>query len=361
MNRNERAATAISEIASEIRRQVPPELDWVRVETALFAHTGRAPASRPKPSRWPFGLAFAATLGVAVFGVALAWRHPAPVRAANRPSSPAAVESVNTLDGDSLAIGATILASTGPLRIEHRGHATWTLDGDSEAHLESLGDVVTVVLDRGALSARVVKSPRPESFVVRVEKTRIAVHGTAFRVERLGSTVRIAVTEGVVGVGPIGQAPFELPAPSKATVTLDGIRVDQAGASRRPAVQDGPHPATEDGRGVPPPAAGTTEEEATATTAAGTPAGVARMSVDRVESVVRECFAKHTMSRGDLRITLRTSMSLRASSTGKIIEAAFDPPLADGVRTCVDVGVRQIHLASPSGGLSVERVLELER
>src|SRR5204862_6781864 len=112
------------------------------------------------------------------------------------------------------------------------GHVTWTLDSNSKAHIEQIGPLVAVSLDQGALTASVVRSPRPESFAVRVEHTRVAVRGTAFRVVRLENSVRVEVSEGTVGVGPLAGPSFDVTAPATATVTLDGVRTDQRRAQR---------------------------------------------------------------------------------------------------------------------------------
>jgi hypothetical protein len=271
----------------------------------------------------------------------------APRTAENGPSGNAVA---GTLDGDTLAIGQHVTAGAAPLVVSHSGHATWTLAPNGEAHLESSGDVIHVALDRGELSARVTKSKLPESFAVRVERMQVAAHGTAFVVERLPSTVRVEVTEGVVGVGPVGGKEFELFAPSGATVTWDGVRDDAAS-------------------GIPPhPTNGMVGSTATVRAKPGVPtAGSAETlhaGTNGVEDVVRTvqgCFAEHTVSGGDLKVTVSTRMSLHVRADGSVTDVTFNPPLAEAVRDCVDREAASLEFPPSATENSFTRVLELDR
>lgn len=372
---DERAKEALERLTEDARRERELDVDWQAVEGRLFERLAERPSpgeARRPPSRLPWVLAAAAvTLAAALISVT-ALRHGATPQGgtttvATSPALPAVEQASGPVDGNALAAGAVVTAENDPVVVEHRGHATWTLEPKSVAHVVSLGDVVTVALDRGVLSAHVVKSPRPESFVVLVDRTRIAVHGTAFRVERLAGSVRVRVTEGVVAVGPVGGKGFPLVAPGSATVTLDGVRT--GGASVVPGTAGSPEvveaPAAPPPATVPPelasssPAPKEPPHAARAHDAAALPRG-ADGSVQRVIATVQRCFSEHTSSGGDLKVTVLTSMTLRVAPNGRVGEAVFTPPLAPSVRLCVDASVGSLAFPSSAEGFAVERTLELE-
>jgi hypothetical protein len=309
----------------------------------------------------PAALAALAALAAIGSGAALLSKpvaptsHEAPKQAAAATTS---IAPVGTLDGDALVPGALVTASSDPVVVEHAGHVTWTLAPESVARVESVGDVIDVSLDRGTLSAQDTKSKMPESFVVRVEKTRIAVHGTVFRVLRLEKAVHVAVEEGVVAVGPVGGTAFEVRGPGSVLVSFDGVRVDSRRAPVAPAAVIG---------GL---AAGTTPD-----VAAGDPVEDGRRAaappvesapseppgVERVIQAVRHCLSDNTIARGDLRVTVRTRMSLRVQASGRVGEALFTPPLAPPVQHCVDAQVGSIGFFASQDGFALDRVIELER
>ena len=170
--------------------------------------------------------------------------------------------------------------------------------------------------------------------------------------------MRIAVTEGVVAVGPIGEAPFELIAPSSATVTLDGLRADQAAPSvvgAAPVVTS---------RSAEAPLASSAPGKEKAKTPVTATTRTSSADVDRMVASVQECFGEHTVSRGDLRVTVLTRMSLhvQAETVGLAQQSPTRPSTwLPAVRTCVDEAVAQTRLAPSDAGFSVGRVLELER
>jgi hypothetical protein len=231
------------------------------------------------------------------------------------------------------------------VRVEHAGRVTWTLDPGSAAHIEATGEVVGVALDRGALTAHVTKSPRPESFVVRVERTRVAVHGTAFRVVRVDGGVRVEVSEGVVAVGPVGGEGFKLEAPASATLTLEGQRAGGA-VAKAPRAPQALRERSKEVEPVP----------------AVPEIGAAPVApVERVVETVQRCLAVHTVSRGDLRVTVGTSMSLKVTPEGRVGDLLFAPPLAPAVRRCVDGEVSSMQFAKSADGVALEQRLELGR
>jgi hypothetical protein len=278
------------------------------------------------------------------------------------------------MNGDALAVGALVAADSSRLVVTHAAHVTWSLDEGSAAHVESAGTIVALSLDRGAVSAKVEKSPRPETFVVRVENTRVAVHGTEFRVERLPAGVRVTVSEGVLGIGPVGGSSFELRAPGTALLNLQGVRTDvrkplgsavkHAGATEPPRLGVEPvadattveAPPTE-----PAPPASAAEaplEEPVAVAPAAPPAGAVPL-VEQAAKSVQRCFDAHTLAGGDLRVSVLTKMALRVTRDGKVGDALFEPPLAPTVRECVDREIGAMHFPDSPEGFVASRSLEL--
>ena len=357
--------TTLRRLVGEAREDATPELDWDAMEASLAARTLEAksnPVGRSNRRPWTAALALAALLGGA-----LAFRFAVPHSRAGISTashSGSAPSKSSNVDGDALATGAVVTSGGDPIVVEHVDHVTWTLSPGGAAHVESVGAVVGLSLDCGTISARVTKSIRPESFVIRVENSRIAVHGTAFRVERGASLVNIDVTEGVLAIGPVGGRAFELRAPGRAVLSFNGIRTDASGAVGPTGVLR------------PQPVSGSS-----APLASAMPAGVARSpseevtrdgsgrtslaaedspGVEHVIQAIRRCLADHTVADGDLHVTVRTRMSLRVQATGRVGEALFDPPLAPPVQECVDAKVGSIEFSASGGGFALDRVIELD-
>jgi hypothetical protein len=83
--------------------------------------------------------------------------------------------------------------------------------------------------------------------------------------------------------------------------------------------------------------------------------------VERVIQAVRRCLSENTVAGGDLRVSVRTHMSLKVQATGHVGEVLFDPPLAPAVKACVDARVGSIGFVASHGGFAIERVIELDR
>jgi ferric-dicitrate binding protein FerR (iron transport regulator) len=375
---------ALERLVAEARREPPPDVDWDAMEARLMPRLGEPPrfAAPRRSPRSPliFALAAAALAGVAAAAVAVVNRDlppPAPIVAVAPPAAEQAARAGNARNGDALAVGDVVHADREPVAVDHDGRATWTLEPDSEAHVEELGGVIRVALDRGILSARVVKSPRPESFVVRVEGTRVAVHGTAFRVVRLDHAVRVEVTEGVVGVGPLRGPSFDVVAPASTTTTFDGVRTDLRHAARSTTSKPNERlhagaPAEEVAAAEPEPEAPAQAEATDVPDESGkgaSPEVSARApresssapSIDGVVDAVRRCFREQTVESGDLHVTVSTQMSLRIQGTGRVGEAVFTPPLAPRVRQCVDDAVGLMKFPASTNGFAVDKTLELSR
>jgi hypothetical protein len=299
-------------------------------------------------------LAAAVVFSIGAF-IAVRGHEIIPSGAPREPSAEREVPRMRgALNGDELTPGAVVTSGAEPVVVEHRGHVTWTLSPESTAHVESVGDVVSLAIDRGEVSAEVVKSPKPESFVVRVERTRVAVHGTQFRVTRLSDSVRVEVQEGVVGVGPVGRPGFELRAPGAATLSFDGIRTDvSAAVGHDPSPT--PAPVKRAAQSIRPKAAYFAPIEPD-----GLPRG-ALVGVEQIVSSVEKCLRENTVAADDLHVSVETRLTLRVDPKGSVGEAVFAPPLAPNVGACVDQAIGAIGFPRSKGGFVAYRVLELHR
>ena len=209
---------ALDRMILELREQTAPELDWDRIEARLTREPLPATAQTSFWSR--LRLPAVGLVAVAAVAAVVAVRSPEPL-----PEKPTAQLIHAPLDGDTLALGTRLTAGNQPLIVEHAGRARWTLEPHATAFVADAGEFLTVKLESGALSAAVVPNPKPETFAVEVEGTRVAVHGTAFRVERVAERVQVDVSEGTVAVEPSGarSAPaFLLRRNSRGNFALDG-------------------------------------------------------------------------------------------------------------------------------------------
>lgn len=335
-------AQALARVVAEARAESPPDLDWERVEARLDEEP-RMPLVEAEPVR---GMRIGWFLAAAGVVLALGWhaaggRVHAPVTAA-APTPP-------RLDGNALA-GSSLDATQADMNVEHAGHSQWTLERGSRARVMTHDGVVEVILERGSVAARVVPSPRSETFVVEAAGTRVAVHGTVFRVALSGDHVDVAVTEGVVLVGPrekpgSGQA---VSAHESSSFTLGGELMTPMRTNARPTRPPSEH------RGSP--------------TVAAAPTLPAQPPIDEVEKVVSQvlglgskCFESNTATANGVRVTVNTTMTLKALPSGSLELANFDPPLAPAVQRCLEQGVRAVTIAESQQGISIVRRMDLER
>ncbi|HEX6278054.1 MAG TPA: FecR family protein [Polyangiaceae bacterium] len=343
MRKRDAAERALSRVLAEARSESAPELDWSRVEARIEAER-----VEPEPARaWnlrPVLVLAAAGLAVAVGWFAAGGRVPIAA-----PSLPEAYPSA--IDGTALADGSRVEAPSGEVAVEHAQHSRWTLEQGGRAKVTSSGGVVRVELEHGALVARVVPSPKAETFVVEAAGTRVAVHGTAFRVALRGDHVDVSVTEGTVLVGPRGEpgSGRKISANESSSFTLSGAPFSAEHAARAPVPRSVP-----DRRVVP--------------SSEPPPELPAQPSIADVESMVSQmlelgssCFQSRTATANGVRVTASTLFTLRAQPEGRVELIALDPPLAPPVQACVHDGIRKLSIAPAQGGIQVTRRMELER
>lgn len=308
----------------------------------------------------------------AIAALLVARRPPVAV-----PAKPAAKLSTQPLNGDQLALGTRITAGKQALTVEHHGRARWTLEPYATALVSDAGEFLTVQLESGALSAAVVPNPKPETFAVEVEGTRVAVHGTAFRVERLGERVQVEVSEGTVAVeasGSHSSPAFLLRADSRGNFALDGRTGSVEGNASAVLAKSGAHSrravakvASVAHAHAATPVAQPVVPDASAELASPAPALPLQPSISDIESgvssaveLMNRCFHDQTRST-DIRVSAGTGLTLSVAGDGTIQSVTFAPPLAPAVEDCAVSGLRALTFTRSVDGVTFTRLLELER
>jgi ferric-dicitrate binding protein FerR (iron transport regulator) len=366
---------ALDRLVNELRELPAPELDWDRVEARLMAAPRPVVSARSSSFFERLRLPAAALVAVTA-GALLFTQHHAPAPAAQ--PKPVAEVPKGPLNGDSLALGTRVTAGNQNVVVEHAGRARWTLDPYATASVADTGEFLTVRLESGALSASVVPKPKPETFAVEVGGTRVAVHGTAFRVERVGDRVLVEVTEGVVAVEPASahsDPSFLLRRGSRGSFGLDGRTGSVEGNASVVMLEGAPRSHREIAR-VAAPSAVRPQNPASAP-AASAPVTVAptakpastlpdQPSISNIESgvstaveLMNRCFQKSHSS--DIRVSVSTSMTLSVSADGTVQSVTFGPPLAPPVEDCGVAGLRNLTFAHSLEGATFTRTLELKR
>ncbi|HEX2672623.1 MAG TPA: FecR family protein [Polyangiaceae bacterium] len=363
---------ALDRMILELREDPAPNLDWDRMEARLM----REPlptANGNSRSFWSrLRVPTAGLIAVAaVATIAVVAHEPAAL-----PAKPIAKLNDAPLNGDTLALGTRLTAGNHPLIVEHAGRARWTLEPHATAFVTDAGEFLTVKLESGALSAAVVPNPKPETFAVEVENTRVAVHGTAFRVERAGERVQVEVSEGTVAVEPSGthSTPvFLLRRNSRGNFALDG-KTGNVEGNASAVVADG---AGRQSHRTLAKAATTTRAPQSALTPSKPEASPAPSSqaqplpaqpsisdiekgVSSAVDLMNRCFHDQTRTT-DNRVIANTAVTLTVAGDGTIQSVTFAPPLAPGVEECAVSGLRSLTFTRSAEGVTFTRLLELQR
>jgi ferric-dicitrate binding protein FerR (iron transport regulator) len=339
------AGRALERVLDEARAEPAVDLDWGRVE-GLLDRAPRFQELEPEPSGV---LRRALILVAAGLALTIGW-FAAGTRAPI--ATPAAVDARHqALDGNLLADGSRLEASGKDVTVEHARHSRWTLERGGRATVTTYDGVVRVELERGSLVADVVPSHRKETFVVEASGTRVAVHGTEFRVALVGERVDVSVKEGVVLVGPRDRpgAGRSISANQSSSFTLTGAPLE---GERTTKVR--PRRTPSDRRDAP--------------TAAPAPELPLQPSIEEVEQLVSQvlglgatCFQKHTATANGVRVTASTTVTLHALPDGRLELVGLDPPLAPPVQSCFSGGVGKLSIAESQRGIQIGRRMELER
>lgn len=388
--------SALDRILAELRDREPPIRTAEGLPRELQAEFRRLSGQRAlEPSRrstlgrwWP-----AAVLASAAALALLLLRPESPVH--RSPPEPPLAQ----LDGQPLELGALVVATDHPRRVEHRGRASWELAPGSRARLaSSAGNVLRIALEQGSLEAEVQPSAAPESFIVTAAGTEVAVHGTRFRVTLLeGEHVRVAVSQGVVQVRPVAAgSAWRAPGTSLAA----GAQADFWAGATEPAAAPAPRALTPPVQLTPehlhssaelsppahtPPAGGkaaaanppsraaaaprnaaaqrprSSASAPAQETAAAAPAASVEEALQEVTEHVQGCFRREQQGSSEVGIEVSTTLALGVEPDGTLLSADFEPPLAPAVERCVAAQLAQLRVASSPEGYRVERSIRLRR
>lgn len=352
---------ALRRLVRDARAEKPPELDWSGVEERLLRAMGRSTPPAPKRSYYP-----AAWAALAVAAVIMVWLVGRRAEVAVRPAPPAIIEATEPLrkNGDKLPLGTRVAATDRELSVEHPWRATWTLAPQSTAVLNSREELIDVRLERGSVLADVVPNRKPETFVVEAAGTRVAVHGTVFRVSLENGRVIVQVREGTVAVGPIGSVPtFFLKAPAHGDFAPDGRSGSIDGRPLGASVERRSEPLKLAPRREP--TAAPAGSPAASTSLAPLPSEPSINDIEagiaRIVEAASTCFRQHTTSADGVQITVRTALSLKIAASGAASDVDFQPPLSPDVEECAAANIAQVTFAPSQQGADVTRMLELKR
>lgn len=396
---------ALAELTREAADAPMPELDWDRMESRILAATEIEPAS-PTASRsaikervrrvptfasTPWSIAVAAAAAAMLIYGTTAMRAPSTSRDVHAqltsPEPPIAGFT-------SLSVGEVVETGTSGVVYDRPGPVRLTLAPNSRASVvandyrEGPRGGISVALERGSIHAAVTQKSDGEIFAVEVEKTRIAAHGTAFRVTREADRVVVDITEGAVAIGPIGHRHathgWLLSAPARAAFSLDGARqATWLEAAPPVAIAAAEEPASEPPSPVAVSSSTRAKRVATASPPRSEPPVVSKndnttsgapvhgstwgegANVDGSDPIEQEaaataailrklaaCYEKQ-VSADSVRFSVESSLSLTLAPNGAIREGVFTPPLSPTLMNCADKAVGEAHFP---GGDSVREV-----
>jgi len=351
----EKERKALRSALSEARAERVPEVDFGRIAERLDALPPPAPV-RPAPLRLLLAPAALAAAGALFYFAQSENRTPD-----NAPA--VAAEREGPTDGDRLTPGSIVTAAGKRRTVSHEGRATWTLEPGSHATLLTVGEVVTIRLDAGSISAEVVPSARSESFAVEAGELRVAVHGTVFRVAVATSGIDVDVSEGSVLVGPRAQ-----PGTGKLLKSPAAEHFDPPRAPATAPPEPRPAPAPPVAVAGTPTAPSAVDNAPTAEPLAPAPAASAKLpepspgAVDtaalHVIELTSACFRQRSVKAG---ASVQTTLRLRTRADGSISSVTFTPPLARQVELCVTDGARGLHGPLSNNGIEVSRSIVLGR
>jgi hypothetical protein len=338
---------ALDRAIQETKGETLPEPDWDRMEAALFERIDAEEAEERKPARRMRVMGALAAAAVVALGSLAILRSTAPSEVAQNPVTPLAPSQrvfgpgTTSVDGAQLHEGDRVVSGATAIRVEHRGTATWTLEPRSEAVVAQVGRFLTIRLESGTISAKVVPQKVQESFAVEVDKARVAVHGTEFQVKREQQQVGVVVHEGIVAVGPLltrGQTEGWLLTPGDSgRFAFDGrsgevmravsvTPLEVAGDPKKPSVQlpDMPTRAEVEKR------------------------------LDTIQQAGAGCFGKLT-AQDEVRVTAQTRVIAEVAPSGQLRALSFEPPLAPAVTECTRNATLGMKFSQSVRGVRAER------
>ncbi len=353
----------LEQLVNVARSEPLPAIDFDRVQAVARQSWIKSGVAHRQPTlHWRWASAVAVAVSFFIGGWYGRAHHQALPASATSHYAP-----VQPLDGRVLLVGQRLDAEREPLIVNHPGVAKWTLAPQGVARIASKGEYLTIVLDVGRIDAAVIPSKLPESFAVEAGNLRVAVHGTEFSVEKTDSFVDVAVSEGTVVVGPVGQ-----PGRTQGTQLT-------ASQTRRFAIDS-------DARTQPtlaPPAPGVSRSRTPGPVAsslpnsspvvASTPTAESPLSdrpsrveletaLDTARAAAAHCFAQAKAGEpthdSHVMVRVETQLSVSLAANGAIDEISFVPPVPEAILDCTRREVAGFS-SSPSkqGGLASRPIM----
>jgi FecR-like protein len=400
----------VREAREDLGRREADDVDWTEVDRRLLARLSRTPPEgQPGHPRRLGGLSLLLGLG-AVAGaalVAIAVRvgpahenvnedgvggpHAAGTQT-ERAAQPAQtggaefvvvggaaalVNGVFPVGEPRVGIGSVVEARGGTVTVQRLGKVTLRLEDASRIRITQLGETFAISLDRGAIDAQIVPVATGVAFAVDVDRARVAVHGTRFRLRRDDPREALDLTEGVVSIEDLASAASAfVTAPAHADfVSSDAVRslvvTRRVGVERdalRSEAESGAQGATSSSmskidRGASDVLAGigAVRHEPRPTTSstaeADRPAAAGAASV--LAAAVRECLANRPRAE-NVTVVVHSTLYLEATEDGVIQSARFDPPVAPDVNACAAPAIYKTRLPR-AGELAVPVDFATER
>lgn len=390
--------SAVDRLSRELLRETAiateaPPVDWESVDAKLFARIKVDAEEKRRRGAHVMWLPVAGGLAAAAAITLLVGRgHDAPgldgfesPTAEIEPAAGAIVaregDGELLIDGRVVATGTTgttvgahaVVETRGGARVlvERKGQVAFWVEPASRIVVTRSRGALVIALDRGALEAKVTPvSNTAQAFAVDVGASRVAVHGTHFRVARDGSRAVVDLTEGVVSIGAaaafrgVGATYGELvTAPAHAEFAIENavatLTIDHSPSAVRAAVAFAiPAPVA-----VAPtapvalaPTAPTTSPTPTAPApiiasapklelapsaqppAIATPDPHAESTIARA---VRACLAARPPAPG-VKLIVSTVIDLQVNDEGTVQLAHFNPPLAPEAQACATAAIYRV-------------------
>ena len=275
------------------------------------------------------------------------------------------VDGAPVLRGAILRLGDVVEPRGANVTVERPGKLAMILERGSRVRVTQVVGMLVVALEQGALEARVVPVASGQAFAVDIQDSRVAVHGTHFRVARTGGRVAVDLSEGVVSIGPtlqVGsmQAPL-VAAPAHAefgatdvagtlTVTHEpsAVRAPAAIGSAAATTAIATIPSQRARTETVPPRSALLEAGADRLATAGQsapPIPEPRSNADveiELANAVRACMVERPHAE-NVTVIVSTTLLLDLNADGTVRGARFDPPVALDVNECATKSIYRTH------------------
>lgn len=359
----------LDRLVEAARAEPTPAIDFDQLQARLRQKWVGQRSVRPSYRvRWRW----ASAVGTGVAFLAGGWyghSHHQSVTASGKGGHP----TTQVLDGRALTIGQEFVAGREPLVVDYPGVAHWTLAPLGKAKLLAKGQYLTIGLDVGHIEAEVAPSHQRESFAVEAGPLRIAVHGTAFSVERQAGGVVVAVVKGTVVVGPAGHPGdttgelIEAPRSERFSI------MPHADSSPEPERNGtAPNPVVSRPKGATSAAAAPSlnpqEEPPTRPEAKlidRPPRVEQEAALDVVRAAAARCFAqaKGNDNARDSHVLVRvdTQLTITIAPSGAVVDANFAPPVPEAILECTRHEVGDWTTSPSSLGSVASRPIMLTR